>query len=298
MGHLFCLNATDGSVIWKKDLATEYGTEVPVWGMAGAPLVEENLLVVNAGGRPMACLIAFDKYSGREIWRALPDRPGYSSPIVIDAGGARQIIFWSAEAVNSLDPKTGKLYWRIPHQCASDQCIATPVHYRDLLFVSSYSKGAMMLKLDTDRPGAGILWKEPRDLELDNAILHCLISTPYFRDDYFYAIDKQGELRCLEIATGKRIWETLEATGKERWANAHLTPNGDRTFLFNDQGELILAELKPRGYHEISRTRLLQSKHGVQGLPPWTWAHPAYANRHVFLRNNEELISVSLVESK
>ena len=294
MGHLFCLKAADGSLVWKKDYVADYGTEVPVWGMAGAPLVEGDLLIANVGGRPNACLVAFNKYSGQEVWKTLMDRPGYSTPIVIEAGGTRQLVFWSAQAVHSLDPRTGKIYWSIPYRCRSDLSVATPVNYRDLLFVSSFYDGAMMLKLDAKQPKASILWKEPPTSELETTIVHCLMSTPYFKGNHFYAVDSYGELRCLEIATGKRVWETLEATGKERWSSAQLTPTGGHTFLFNEHGELILAELSPQGYHEISRARLLRPTQGVQGLRPVTWAHPAYANRHIFVRNDEEMISVSL----
>ena len=294
MGHLFCFKVADGRLVWKKDYVADYGTEVPIWGMAAAPLVEGDLLIANVGGRPNACLVAFNKYSGQEVWKALTDRPGYSAPIVIEAGGRRQLIFWSAQALHSLNPKTGKIYWSIPYRCKADLSVATPVHYRDFLFISSFYDGAMMLKLDRTQAKASILWKEPPTSELETTIVHCLMSTPYFSGDHFYAVDSYGELRCLEIATGKRIWETLEATGKERWSSAHLTPNGERTFLFNEHGELILAELTPQGYHEISRTRLLRPIQAVQGLRPVTWAHPAYANRHLFVRNDEEMISVSL----
>lgn len=296
MGHLLCLKRADGSVIWKKDFVTDYKTEVPLWGIAGAPLVEGELLIANVGGKPDACLVAFDKFSGREVWRALSDRGGYGAPIVITASGTRQLIFWSAQAVNSVDPKTGRVYWRIPYRCQSDLNVASPVQYRDLLLVSSFYEGAMMMKLDADRPGASILWKEPPTSELETAMVHCLMSAPYFKGDHFYAVDSYGELRCLEISTGKRVWETLQATGKDRWSSAQLTPNGDQTFLFNEHGELILAELSPQGYREISRTRVIMPTQGVEGLRPVTWAHPAYANRHAVVRNDEELISVSLAD--
>ena len=103
----------DGNVAWKKDFVSEYQSAVPGWGLASAPLVEGRLLIAVVGGQPDACLVAFDKYTGREVWRALSDRAGYSAPIVLEAGGVRQLVFWSPQALNSLDPDTGKEYWRI-----------------------------------------------------------------------------------------------------------------------------------------------------------------------------------------
>ena len=297
MGHLFCLRVTDGSVVWKKDLVSEYNSKVPGWGISSAPLVEGPLLVAVVGGESGAGLVAFGKRTGREAWRALSDGAGYSAPIALNAGGVRQLIFWSPQALNSLDPETGKEYWRIPFRSKADMSIVTPVRYQDYLFVSSFYEGAMMVKLHRERPEATVLWKEPRSTEMDTLIVHCLMSTPYFKDEHFYAIDSYGELRCLESSTGKRVWETLAHVRKDRWANAHLTPNRDRVFLFNEHGELILAELSPRGYHEISRTQLLDPTQGVEGLRPVAWAHPAYANQHIFVRNDEELIRVSLAVS-
>ena len=294
MGHLFGFNVADGSVLWKKDSIAEYGSQIPVWGLSGAPLVEGELLIAVVAGQPDACLVAFDKHSGREVWRSLADRPGYSVPVVLNAGGVRQLVFWSGQALNSLDPKTGKPFWRVPYRSQADLNVMTPVRYRDYLFVSSFYGGSMMLKLHAEKPGATVLWKEPRASERDTLIVHCLMSTPHFKGKHFYAVDSYGELRCLEISTGRRVWETLAPVDRKRWANTHLTPNGDRMFLFNEKGELILAKFSPEGYQEISRTQLLRATQGVAGLRPVAWAHPAYANRHIFVRNDEELICVSL----
>ena len=297
MGHLSCLRVSDGKLAWKKDFVSEYQSAVPGWGLASAPLVEGRLLIAVVGGQPDGGLVAFDKYTGREVWRALSDRAGYSAPIVLEAGGVRQLIFWSPQALNSLDPETGKKYWRIPFRCKADMSVMTPVRHRSYLFVSSFYDGSMMVKLHSEGPGATLLWREPRSSERDTRIVHCLMSNPYFEGEHFYALDSYGELRCLEISTGKRVWETLAVVEKGRWANAHLTPHGDRVFLFNERGELILAQFTPEGYREIDRTRLLDPTQGVLGLRPVTWAHPAYANRRIYVRNDEEMICLSLAGS-
>ena len=88
--------------------------------------------------------------------------------------------------------------------------------------------------------------------------LHSVMCTPYIKDGYIYGVCSYGQLRCLKEATGSRVWEDLRATGRvkeptERWANAFLTPQGDRCFLFNEKGDLIIAQLTPKGYDEIDR---------------------------------------------
>ena len=101
MGKLHCLNAKTGKVIWKKDYQQDYGSPVPVWGMVGAPLVDGERLICLVGGANDAKVVAFDKLTGKEIWRALSsDRgPGYSPPIIFEAGGKRQLIIWHPAAV-------------------------------------------------------------------------------------------------------------------------------------------------------------------------------------------------------
>ena len=84
MGKLHCLNSKTGKVIWKKDYQEDYRSPVPIWGMVGAPLVDGERLICLVGGANNAKVVAFNKLTGKEIWRALSsDRePGYSPPII------------------------------------------------------------------------------------------------------------------------------------------------------------------------------------------------------------------------
>src|SRR5262249_14284239 len=155
--------------------------------------------------------VAFHKDTGKELWRALSARePGYCPPMIYEAAGKRQLIVWHPEAVNGLDPETGAVYWSVPFAVRQGISIATPRLLDDLLFVSCFYDGALMLRLRADRPGAAVLWKgksaseQPR---LTDA-LHCLMSTPFLRDGHVYGVCSYGELRCLKADTGERLWET------------------------------------------------------------------------------------------
>src|SRR5262245_13400979 len=111
MGDLFCLDAAGGKVLWSKNLAKEYKTKPPVWGYAAHPLVDGDTLYTLAGGDGSA-VVALDKDSGKERWRALTvEEVGYAPPVMIEAGGQRQLIVWHTEALNSLNPKTGEVLW-------------------------------------------------------------------------------------------------------------------------------------------------------------------------------------------
>ena len=276
-GHLVCLDAASGEVVWKKDLVKEYKVRIPRYGASAAPMVEGELLIVYAGGQPEATVIAFDRNTGVERWKALPDRPAYSAPIVITSGGVRQAIVWTADHVNALEPATGKLLWQVPYKTTFDeaQVVASPVLHKDrLLCLTAWNRGSFLLKLDADKPGAEVVWKT-------RSRPSTMTSTPVFLDERFiYAIDGGGTLCCLDAATGDEVWNSREYVHGAN-GTAHLTPNGDRMFLFDQQGHLILAKITPQGYQEISRTLLVEPTAGYRAQGPLTWAHPAFANKSV-----------------
>jgi outer membrane protein assembly factor BamB len=105
-GALHCLNARTGAVIWSRDYVKDYGTQVPTWGIASAPLVDGERLLCIVGGEREAKVVAFDKMTGKEIWRALSSDGdlGVNQPIIVTAANTRQLIIWYPGAVASLDP--------------------------------------------------------------------------------------------------------------------------------------------------------------------------------------------------
>jgi hypothetical protein len=158
-----------------------------------------------------------------------------------------------------------------------------------------------LYRLDSTQPGASLDWQSDRPSEKNTDKLHSLISTPFVEDGHIYGVCSYGQLRCLKLDTGERLWETLVATtpdGKEtRWANAFLIKQGNRFFLANEKGDLIIARLTPQGYEEISRTHLLDPTNHDPGRDV-VWSHPAFANRCVYARNDREIVCASLAEGK
>ncbi len=299
MGALAALDATSGEVLWRKDFVADYGTDVPTWGMSGSPLVDDDLLITLVGGADGAEIVAFDKRTGMEIWRALDaePEPGYGQPILVETGGARQLILWHPQAVVSLDPASGKVHWQQPLEVTLSMTVATPATAGNRLLVSSFFNGSMMLKLAEDRPAAELLWRGTSSSEIDTDGLHSLISTPMIDGDTVFGVCSYGELRALDAATGERLWESRQAVGeKARWASAFLVRQGDRYFLNNDRGELVLAHLTRNGYHEIARTPLIEPTSPSSGrdLGKVHWSHPAYANRHIIVRNDREIVRADL----
>lgn len=297
-GNLLCLDAGSGKVLWSHDYKTDLNVGTPTWGFSANPLLDGNKLICLARGEG-STVMAFDKDTGKELWRALSARePGYCPPMIFDAGGKRQLIIWHPESVNSLDPETGKVYWSEPFAVRAGLTVPTPRKMGDLLFVSAFYNGPMMLKLAADSLAAKVLWRGSSNSERKTDKLHSLVSTPFLEEGHIYGVCSYGELRCLRADTGERLWETFAATGgkSDRWATTFIVKNGNRFFLPNEKGDLIIARLTPKGYDEISRAHLIDPANNDPRRPV-VWSHPAFANRSIYLRNDGEMRCYSLVAS-
>jgi outer membrane protein assembly factor BamB len=309
MGDLVCVDIKTGAKIWQHNFVKEYEMDPPRWGFAGHPLVDGNRVICLVGGKDSVA-VAFDKDTGKEIWRALSaNEPGYAPPMIYEIGGKRQLILWHPQAVNSLDPETGKVYWSVPYGGNTNKVsgikagmtIPTPRQYGDRLFFTNFYDGALMLKTSGTATPA-VVWRAMGKTEAaqDTEGLHAVMSTPILKDGYIYGVCSYGQLRCLKADTGERIWETLKYTTNqlERWGNAFMVQQNDRFILFNELGELIIAKFTPQGDEEISRAKILEPLNTMAGPKGRRviWSHPAFANHSVYARNDREIICVSMVE--
>jgi outer membrane protein assembly factor BamB len=295
-GKLLCLNTSDGSMRWSKDLKKAYEIPTPMWGFAGHPLLDGNRLICLVGGTGTVC-VAFEKQTGKELWRALSAKePGYSSPMMFQDGGRRELIIANPEGVNGLEPATGKLLWTEPTPAKFGMTIATPRQMGNSLFFTTFYNGSLMLRVDSAKATEQVRWRTQKPSEKDTTHLNAVLCTPFLEDGYIYGVCSYGQLRCLNAHTGERLWETFKATtgGEQvRWANAFIVKNGKHFFLFNEHGDLIIAKMSPQGYEEISRAHLLEPMSDAAGRAV-LWSHPAFANHHMYARNDREIISVNL----
>jgi outer membrane protein assembly factor BamB len=148
----------------------------------------------------------------------------------------------------------------------------------------------LMVELGGDPPAPTFIWptnRAPSKRILTNT------STPLRQGDYIYACKSPGELVCLETATGRQIWSTNTITGLKNGGSINITPQGDGYFLFTDEGNLIHARLSPAGYQEISRSHLIDPTWPFNGMK-FVYAPPAFANRHIFVRSEAEVVCASL----
>ena len=312
MGDLVALKLSSGKLLWKRSFTADYGAKTPVWGFASHPIVVGNLVITLVGGKDgESVVMAFDRNNGNPVWKALSlENPqndiGYCPPVLIEHRGKKILVIWHPEAVCGLVPETGRLIWQVPFKLKANLSVPTPRYHQGKLFVSSFYNGSMLMNLSPAGDSAKVLWKGNGRGETPKQTdgLHCIMSTPLIEGDFIYGVCSYGELRCLRLSDGGRVWEDLKATGSadvpvERWANAFLVQNEGRTILFNEKGDLIIARLTPAGYQELSRSHIIDPT----GVAPAggvnrkiVWSHPAFANRCVFVRNDKELVCVSMAK--
>ncbi|MFN5896239.1 MAG: PQQ-binding-like beta-propeller repeat protein [Planctomyces sp.] len=294
-GHLFCLSTDSGKVVWSHDLKKEYSTTAPLWGYAAHPLIDGDNLLTLAGGEGTH-IVALNRLTGQEVWRSTSSGAqgqGYCPPTIINHGGARQLIMYKPDAVVSLDPATGKQYWSLPYEASNGSIIMSPVLSGNYLYAAGYSNKSLMMELDPARPAARELWR-------DKSNIICPVNVqPFLDKEVLYGFDQKGVLRALTIPDGKRLWETSDAIGKRPAGSetAFIVRQGSRYVLFNELGELLLAELTAEGYREIDRAKVIEPSNFAFGREV-VWSMPAFANRPRYLRNDNQIICVDFAAAK
>lgn len=295
VGHLLCLDAVTGQVLWAKDTVKECGARVPMWGFAASPVIDGERVIVHVGAKPNGSVIAFDRRTGKEVWRSLTDDAGYCTPVLIEPESGRQLVVWTPENIHGLDPGTGKRLWSIPHKETYGVSIATPIYRDGILFVTGYWEGSKAIRLGEKPTDAELVWQDRKQLR-------GLMAQPLYRGGHVYTIDKGYGLTCIELKTGKKLWDDenrLTPRGRNPHASIVWLGDSDRILALNSVGELVLARLTPEGYDELSRAK---------GLGGRVWGHPAFVGRHMFAKTDgaeawrkagpHELVCVELVPVK
>ena len=285
-GNLFCHNVNNGEVIWSRDFKKDYALKTPEWGVSAHPLVYENKLICVVGGEG-STVVAFDKYNGKELWKSLSAKqPGYCPPVVHVIGGKRQLLIWHSDAIEALNPSTGSVHWTVPIKSTFAMSIGQPVVSGNRIFIMSYNRVSACIEVAENGESAKVAWKGTSRRGI--AGVH---NTPMIVDDYIYGCSYGGRYICARLSDGEQLWSTFSPFKRERpisWGNVFTVKQGGRYFLANDLGELIIAKLQPSGYQEISRAKLIEPTHKVSGRM-LVWSHPAFANRSVYLRNDNEI---------
>jgi outer membrane protein assembly factor BamB len=249
-GKLHCLELKDGKKVWEKSLAKEYEMRQSYFGVGSSPLLEGDRLIINVGAKD-AGIVAFDKATGKEVWKATDHDASYSSPTAATLDGVRHVFFLTREGFVDLDPKDGKVrssrHWRSRSDASVNA--ATPQVFDGQVFVTaSYATGALLLKIAKDHTDE--VWKGDKSLS-------CHYNTPIHAGDYLYGIHGRQEqgasLRCVDAKTGKVKWE------KENFGCASLLLVDGLLIALTEGGELVLIEANPEAYREKSRATVFKA---------------------------------------
>ena len=289
-GDLFCFERESGKVLWSKKLKEVYKTNSALWGYAAHPLIDgENLITLAGGdGSQTVCL---NKSTGEEVWRfGTASEQGYSPPTIIEAAGVRQLILINPEAVNSVNPTNGKLYWSVPYQADNGSIIMSPVKSGNYLYVGGYSNRSLMIELDSKTPAAKELWRNVAKKGMSPVNVQ-----PMVIGDVMYGCDQSGEMMAVQFPSGERLWETSKPVSQRPQGSgtAFVVRSNDLFYLFNENGELVIAKMNPKGYEELARTKIIEPTNNAFGREV-VWCPPAFANGSIYVRNDEKLICVPL----
>jgi outer membrane protein assembly factor BamB len=273
-GVLAALEAATGKARWRLDLVAEHGARVPQWGVSTSPVVEGNLLLVNAGGSNGRSLLGLDKTSGKLVWAAETDVAGYSTPLVVDLAGTRQALFFAGTSLISVSPQNGKRFWSVPWRTAYDVNAAMPVLVPpDKIFISSsYDTGGQLLRVVNKggQPAVESVWK--------NRVMKNHFNSSVYVAGHLYGFD-DATLKCIDPQSATERWKQRGfGKGSLLVADGHL-------WVLSDRGELALIEVAPGGYHEKARAQVLDGK---------TWTMPTLAGKRLYLRSESQLVALDV----
>ena len=289
-GHLCCLRSGDGEVVWSKDFQKEFKTKVPLWGYAAHPLLDGDKLICIVGGTDTHA-VAFNKKTGQPIWSAITSpQQGYSPPTLIEVNGKRQLILARPDGISGLDPESGEVFWTAPYEATNGSLIMSPIYFDDHLYVAGYSNKNLLLRFTGNAPGFEIVWKDLRKKAMSPVNVQ-----PFLEGNLLFGMDQKGTFIAMDILSGERLWETAWPLGKraKQTGTAFIVRHQDRYWLFTEQGDLVIAEFTKSGHQELARTPLLKATNTAFGRDV-VWSAPAFANKHIYVRNDEECICVDL----
>jgi outer membrane protein assembly factor BamB len=272
-GRLLCLDLKKGTRVWEKELNTTYRVKKGFFGVGYSPLVVGDLLLANVGGVG-AGVVAFDKDTGKERWRATDQGASYSTPVAATVGGVRHVFFFTREGLVSLDPDGGKVRftkrWRSRNN-ASVNAASPLVLGGEYLFLSaSYDTGDVLLRVKKD--GAEEVWRSREALSS-----HFGTPVPVGGQLYGFAGRQEAgaQLRCIDWKTGKVRWTEAD------FGCGTVLAAGNKLFVLSETGELVLVEAGGAKYAELARARVLGRA---------LRAHLALAGGRLYARDNKKLV--------
>ena len=273
-GELRCLDASNGNVIWGKNILSDNQASNLPWAMAASPLVVDDKVIVLPGGTSGKSVVAYNKNTGAPVWKVLDDEQAYVSPMLVELAGRRQIMVVSSSRVVGLAPENGALLWSYPWDTSNGINVSQPIPVdRNRFFISSgYGKGAALVELKGSGNSftASTIWENTNmKNKFNSSVLH---------NGFVYGLD-EGILVCLDVNTGERKWKD------GRYGYGQVILAGDHLIVSSDKGDVALVKATPAQYTEVARFTAVQGQ---------TWNYPAIAGGRLLVRNSNEMAAYDI----
>jgi outer membrane protein assembly factor BamB len=275
-GDLVCWQIDDGKLLWRKNVKDAGGVE-PTWGYSTTPLIFENKVIVQGGGK--ALVIAYDKLTGDIIWKSMEGEAGYSAAITMNIENEVKLLVYHGKGLSCLDPADGKALWTVPWPTEYGVNATTPIVYNDVIFhTSGYKMGCEALK--ATRSGYSVLWK--------SNVMEAQHSDPILIGGYIYGYSGEsyrnsGQFKCIELSTGKEMWSSNHiGQGTSTYADGYL-------ICQDVKGNLFLLDPDPSGFKQVG-----QIIPAIEDVKNPAWTVPVVANGKLYLRYLQQLICYDL----
>jgi len=277
-GDLVCLALDNGKMQWNGNILSTFGANNIVWGISESPLVDGDKVIVTPGGSG-AAMVALNKANGNLIWKsAVPGNPqtGYSSAIVVETGGVRQYVNFVHTGVVGVRADDGKFLWGNSSSANGTANCSSPLEWEGNVFsASGYGTGGALVRLTGSKAGVSeMLAYHTKDMKSHHGGM-------VIDGDYLYGTD-EAVLKCLEIATGKVMWQN-RSVGK----GAVVYADG-QIILRSEEGDVAMFEASPKKYQETGRFR------PTNRADRPAWPHPVVASGKLYLRDQETVACYSL----
>ena len=279
MGDLLCLDATSGTVRWKVNILADNHASLLPYGMASSPLVAQEKVIVQAGGPKGRSVVAYDKLTGKAIWRVLDDPAAYSSPMLVSLAGREQLLVVTEHRAVGLEVENGALLWATPWIVKEhNRNNAQPVLLATNRFLLSASYGTGSEAVEISRTAAGF---EARPLWHNTRLKNKFTSSVFWRG-YVYGLD-EDMLVCLDAQSGERKWKD------GRYGYGQLVVAEGYLIVLSGDGQLALVKASPERYEELARFQAIEGK---------TWNHPALCGGKILVRNAVQMACFDLRGAK
>jgi len=277
LGRLAAFDAGSGEELWSMELRDRFDAEIPEYGYAESVYIEGDRLYCCPAGKK-AYMICLDKQSGRVIWsnKDISGTVGFSSMIMFDHGGIRQLAGLSASHIFAVDVESGRLLWQVEFENSRSNNVPDPIFHEGYLFAASgYGKGSILLKLPPAEQATvpETVWQsELMDNHHGGVILH---------EGYLYGAGHESRgWFCLDFHTGEEKWK---AGGK-----GSLTYADQMLYCLDERGIMRLVKASPESYQAVSEFRVPDGGDGFH------WAHPVVCGGRLYIRHQDKLFAYDI----